>query len=354
MSPQSPPIRRPTAHDVARLAGVSQAAVSRSYTPGASISEATRRRVLEAAEELGYRPNLVARSLIKSRSTLVGVVIPHLDNPFYATLLELLTEQLARAGYRPLLFTTPMSAFADPVLDEVLNFNLEGLILVSSSISSELGAQCRRFGLPVVQVNRVSGEDEVASVVGANAEGAAQIARFLIAGGHQRFAFMAGLEASSTNIQREGGFRRGLAEGGRELAHRVVANYSFEQALEAARVLLSAPDRPDALFCANDNMAIAALSVARSEFGLEPGRDISIIGFDDFRLAALPEFALTTYRQPAPEMAAAAVEMLGRLTTDPQGSVTPVKLPGALILRGSARLPDSGLSHQEHTTIWVG
>ncbi|HEY0275837.1 MAG TPA: LacI family DNA-binding transcriptional regulator [Paenirhodobacter sp.] len=127
-APLGTPLRSapPTAHDVARLAGVSQSAVSRSFTPGASVSETTREKVLLAAKALGYRPNLIARSLITRQSTLIGIAIPHLDNPFYATLLESLSENLARRGYRAMLFSAPMSTFADPVIEEMLSFRLGG------------------------------------------------------------------------------------------------------------------------------------------------------------------------------------------------------------------------------------
>ncbi|WP_206612695.1 LacI family DNA-binding transcriptional regulator [Paenirhodobacter populi] len=330
----------PTAHDVARLAGVSQSAVSRSFTPGASVSEKTRQKVLKTAKELGYRPNLIARSLITQRSNLIGVAIPHLDNPFYATLLEALSEDLAEHGYRAMLFPAPMSAFVDPLIEEMLSFRLGGLILVSSSLSSGLAEECLRIGLPVVQVNRVSSRGTVSSIVGDNRGGAAQVAEFLVAGGHERIAYMAGLEASSTNHDREEGFTGQLARHGRSLSHRVVANYSAEQARDLARLLLARPDRPDALFCANDHMAIAALSVARAEFGLVPGRDISIVGFDDTRLSAMPEFSLTTFRQPVIEMARDAADVLHRMISAPDAEATRTVLPGELVIRGSARLPD--------------
>lgn len=332
----------PTAHDVARLAGVSQSAVSRSFTPGASVAEKTREKVLAAAKELGYRPNLIARSLITQQSNLIGVAIPDLGNPFYAALLEALAGALAAQGYRAMLFPAPMSAFVDPVIEEMLSFRLGGLILVSSSLSSDIAEECRKIGLPVVQLNRVSGRGTVSSVVSDNRGGAAAVADFLVAGGHARIAFMAGLEASSTNHDREEGFTAALARHGRGLSHRVVANYSAEQARVAARALLSAPDRPDALFCANDHMAIAALSVARAEFGLVPGQGLSVVGFDDAAWSGMPEFDLTTFRQPVGEMAAAAADELHRLITRPEAEARRILLPGALVVRGSARLPPEG------------
>src|ERR1700712_205024 len=126
--------RRPvTAHDVARLAGVSQSAVSRTFTKGASVSPDTRRKVEEAAANLGYRPNLLARSLITRRSRLIGVAIPGMANPFYARVLESLSAAFEQLGYRILLFSMANNEDSDPVLEEILRYQIDGLVLVSAS-----------------------------------------------------------------------------------------------------------------------------------------------------------------------------------------------------------------------------
>ncbi|MGI4982492.1 MAG: LacI family DNA-binding transcriptional regulator [Janthinobacterium lividum] len=213
----------PTAHDVARLAGVSQSAVSRTFTPGASVSDDTRERVHTAAKTLGYRPNLIARSLITRRSNTVGVAVPDMGNPFYPSVLQALSEALAVSGYRVLLFTTHSSASSDPILEEVLRYRLDALILVSTSLSSGFADECRQVGLPVVLLNRTTARPTVSSVTGDNRAGACAIARFLLDGAHRRYAFIAGLESSSTSHDREAAFTATLNAAGRELAARAVA-----------------------------------------------------------------------------------------------------------------------------------
>lgn len=333
------PRQAPTAHDVARLAGVSQSAVSRCFTPGASISEETRQRVRAAAEQLGYRPNLIARSLITRRSTLIGVVIPDLDNPFYANVLDTLSAMLKAAGFRILLFSAPLGESPDPVLDEVLNYRVAALILVSSSLSSGFAEECQRVGLPVVQLNRTSRSPSVSSVVGDNKGGAKAIAQFLLDGGHRRFAFIAGLESSSTSQERETAFVAALKKGGAALDARVVANYTYAGAQAATRELLGAVNPPDAIFCANDYMAIAAITTARDEFGARVGEDLSIVGFDDMPMAAWPEFSLTTYRQPAQDMCARAVAIIQTQIDGQQDTGVHDVIRGELLVRGSARRP---------------
>lgn len=344
------PRRAPTAHDVAALAGVSQSAVSRCFTPGASISDDTRRRVQAAAEQLGYRPNLIARSLIKRRSTIIGVVIPGLQNPFYSSVLEALSADLAAAGYRILLFNAPARGTPDPVLDEVLNYRVDALILVSSTLSSGLADECQNIGLPVVQLNRTAERSTVSSVVGDNHGGAATVARFLLACEHQRFAFIAGLETASTSREREAAFLATIEEAGKPVK-RAVANYAFDEAQAAARTLLSGDAPPDAIFCANDYMALAVLGVARAEFGLTVGRDISIAGFDDLPMAAWPEFSLTTFRQPVRAMSARAVAMIDAQLQGTDSGRSEV-VAGDLVVRGSTRVPAYGVVEVENERVW--
>ncbi|MGI4856856.1 MAG: LacI family DNA-binding transcriptional regulator [Janthinobacterium lividum] len=334
--------RRPTAHDVARLAGVSQSAVSRTFTPGASVSDDTRERVHAAAKTLGYRPNLIARSLIMRRSNIVGVAVPDLANPFYPSVLQALSGALTASGYRILLFTAHASGSSDPILEEVLRYRLDALILVSATLSSGFADECRQTGLPVVLLNRTTARPTVSSVTGDNHTGACAIARFLLAGAHCRYAFVAGLESSSTSHDREAAFTATLDAAGQELAAREVANFSFDDAQRATRALLRAPTPPDAIFCANDYMAIAALTTARDEFGMTPGVDISIVGFDDIQLASA--FALTTYRQPAKEMAERAVAIIDAQLHDAGQAAVQEIVPGTLAVRGSARLPPQGLA----------
>ncbi|UXM94438.1 LacI family DNA-binding transcriptional regulator [Bartonella sp. HY329] len=331
--------RQPTANDVARLANVSQSAVSRCYTKGASISPQTRERVMDAARQLGYRPNLVARSLITRQSKVIGVIIPSLENPFYTTILETLSDNLAEKGYRILLFPFRQGASSDPLIDEVLNHRVDAIILVSSNLSSTFADECSSIGLPVVQLNRRSERSHVSSVTGDNETGARLIAEFLIAGDHKKIAYMAGLETASTNKQRETAFTERLKQSGIKLHARIAANYNFEEAKHAARRFFSMQDRPDAIFCANDHMAIATLSVAKYEFSLIPGSDVSIIGFDDMRIADWPQYRLTTYQQPAMSMAKRAIDIiLDQLNNNMTETINDI-IGGELIIRNSARIP---------------
>lgn len=334
--------KRPAAYDAARLAGVSQSAVSRALTPGASISPELREKVMEAAQQLGYRPNLLARSLIKQRSRLIGVAMAPMENPFYPTMLEILSEGFAAAGYRILFFAPGPSGDPDPALDEVLRFQVEAVILASTRLTSQFIEKCTRAHVPLVLCNRRTDHKAVTTVTGQNVLGGRTIGEFLLAGSHRSFAYVAGMEETSTSREREQGFRQALRRAGRKLSHRVVGHYDFAAAQAAARTLFSARDRPDAVFCANDQMALAVMQTARSYFGLDVGRAVSIVGFDDIALASWPAFQLTTFSQQLPLMAQRVIEVTLKLIEG--DAVEPVHdvVPGKLIVRTSARLPPEG------------
>jgi DNA-binding LacI/PurR family transcriptional regulator len=321
------------------LAGVSQSAVSRAFTPGASISPKARARVVEAAKALGYRPNSIARSLITQRSRLIGVAMAYMENQFYPAALEALSQALARAGYRVLLFTPAPDGDSDPILDEVLRYQVEAVVLASTSLTSHFAEECAQARVPVVMFNRRTERALASSITGDNVAGGREIAAFLAAGGHNRFAYVAGLPESSTSRDRELGYRGELERLGLALHDRVVGRYDLIAAREAARALFSAPEPPDAVFCANDHMAFAVMDVARLEFGLKIGRDVSIVGFDDTPLAAWPAFDLTTYAQSAQTMAQLTADAVLRLLEDPDREPIQQIVPGRLVVRGSARRP---------------
>lgn len=334
------PRREPaTAHDVARIAGVSRSAVSRTFTEGASVSSATRKKVLAAAQTLKYRPNLFARSLITRRSNILGLAVSNLDNQYYPAVVQLFSEEFAKAGYRLLLFITHGSAGPDPLLDELLKYRLDALILASSTVSSRLAEECRNAGVPVIMFNNVDPKSDVTSIATANVAGARTVAAFLAAGGHSRFGYIAGLETDSTNFEREQGFNAYLSQHGLPKPVRVDGRFNFDDTVQATRTLLQAKRRPDAIFCANDHMALAALQVARSEFGLEPGKDISIVGFDNVPVAAWPGFGLTTYSQPMQQMVARTIQLIKQSLEHELQRGLRERTPGELIVRSSARAP---------------
>jgi len=326
----------PSAHDVARIAGVSQAAVSRAFTPGASISDAMRAKVLVAAKELGYRPNLLARSLIKGRSDIVGMVVGNARNPFFTVALDAMSSRLRKAGRHLLVFTGESNATADLQVEDLLKYRVDGLVLMWTTVSPSLAEQCRDEGIPMIFFNRRAGTTEgFATVAGANAIGARKIANHMIEQGYRRFAFMAGLEDSSTNREREEAFVAALADKGFPPPVRAIGHFRRAEGMAAARELLSLDPRPDAIFCGSDIMALGALDVARYEFGIDVGREVGISGFDGIEQAEWPSFELTTYTQRIDAMIDRVADLL--LDSSLYESHPHIIVEGELKIRASTR-----------------
>jgi DNA-binding LacI/PurR family transcriptional regulator len=335
-----------TSVDVARLAAVSQSAVSRAFTPGASVSEDTRRKVMDAARRLGYRPNAHARSLITGRSRIVGLVLSQLENLFYPTALQQLATRLQRDGHHVLLFVTDTHN-ADGLIAEILQYHVDGIVLAATTLSSQLAQRCADAAIPVVLFNRVMGlgggagaPPGVGSVRSDNVAGGRALAHFLADGGHRRIAYIAGQEESSTNLERERGFRDGLAERGQRIWARSIGQYDPAQARAAALALFTPDERPDAVFVASDHMAFAVMDALRHRLGLRVPEDVSVVGFDDVPQAAWDSYRLTTVQQPVAAMVEATASLLQqglRGETDPADRN--IVLPGRLVVRASARLP---------------
>ncbi|MCA3595221.1 MAG: LacI family DNA-binding transcriptional regulator, partial [Methylobacterium sp.] len=256
----SRPLEKITSADVARLAGVSQSAVSRVFTPGASASPKTAAKVRAAAERLGYRPNVLARAMITGRSRIIGLVVAYLENQFYPVALERLSSALQDRGYHILIFMAGNAAEnVGQVLDELLDYQVDGIITASVAMTNDLTTRCQAAGIPVVMFNRGQNDPRLSEVTSDNRLGGRRVAEFLAAGGHRRIAHIMGWQGSSTGRDRAEGFREGMAAAGLEPFAMVDGEYSRARAAEVARAMCSELERPDAIFVDNDHMAFAVI-----------------------------------------------------------------------------------------------
>jgi len=333
-------VNKVTSLEVARLAGVSQSAVSRVYTPGASASKMTIEKVRKAAAELGYRPNVLARAMVSGRSKIIGLVVAYFENQFYPDVLEKFSKALQAEGYHVLIFMASQTAGnIDKVVDEILDFQVDGIIAASVALSSELSERCRKAGVPMVLFNRSQDDPLMSAVTSANIEGGRKVAKFLLAGGHQKIGYIAGWEGASTQRDRAAGFREVLNAAGTDLHSREVGDFSLQLARKVTLSMFD-EDPPDAVFVANDHMAIAVMDTLRFELGLNVPDDVSVIGYDDVPTAAWKAYDLTTIRQPANRMVAETVEILLTKINDAGADPRRVEIDGPLIVRGSARIPE--------------
>jgi DNA-binding LacI/PurR family transcriptional regulator len=329
--------KEPTSIDVARLAGVSQSTVSRSFDPGSAISAETRARVMAAAAELGYQPNVIARSLITQRTDIVGIVMANITaSHFYPNVLEQFTHRLQEMGKQVLLLNTPPGRSVDELLPQVLGYQVDALIIASLTPGTESIDVSSRGGRPVILFNRYVTDTSASVVCCDNAAGGRMVADLLMDAGHRRIGYVAGPQVSTTNQMREKGFSDQLLRRGYRDLRRQQAAYNYQAGREAARSLLAGHDRPEAVFCAADVIALGVMDTARYELGLRIPEDLAIVGFDDIPCAAWPAYDLTTIRQPIEEMISATLDLLSRGDEESQESEIRL-LPVELVVRGSTR-----------------
>ncbi|NDV00285.1 LacI family DNA-binding transcriptional regulator [Pseudoroseicyclus tamaricis] len=323
-----------TSLQVAALAGVSQSAVSRVFTPGSSVSRKTEEKVRAAAEQLGYRPNVLARSLKSGKSRMIGLVVAYLENYFYPEVVERISSELQKEGYHVLVFIGQNTAVdTDRVVSELMDYQVDGIVLASVSLSSHLAERCLSIGVPVVLFNRGQDRSQLSAVTSNNRAGGRALAEFLCSLGHERIAYIAGFEEAATQRDRELGFCEGLEAAGQGLFARAVGNFRYTEAQAATREIFARANRPDAVFVANDHMAFAAMDVLRFELGLRVPEDVSVVGFDDVPPASWPSYNLTTYKQNVTRMVEETVAILLEGAPEPRQVV----LEGALVIRGSTR-----------------
>jgi DNA-binding LacI/PurR family transcriptional regulator len=328
--------------DVARLAGVSQSAVSRVFTPGAPVSAAMREKVLRAAASLGYQPNRLAGSLITHRSYLIGIAIGYLGNFYYPIAVERLCRRLRQAGYHTIMLFTEPGEPADTAVEAFLQYRVDGVILASVTLTTDWVTACERAGVPVILFNRFQSDRRVSSISVDNLRGSGMVAEFLVKGGHERIAYIAGLAGTTAQDEREAGFRQALVRLGVPLFDRAAGEFETEPAGEAARQLFDRPpaERPDAVYACSDQMALAVMDVIRFELGLRVPDDVSVVGFDDVPQAAWPSYDLTTIHQTIDDIIEVTATVLLEHIERPAAQPRRVHLPVSLVVRGSARRPE--------------
>lgn len=319
--------------EVAERAGVSRSAVSRTFTEGASVAPATRARVLAAAEELGYRPNLLARALTTRTTGLIGLVSNNFQNPAFLEIFDLFTRGLQDRGLRPLLVN--LTDEVDPARSVGLlrQYSVDGVIIASSTLSTAFARAFREAGLPtVLAFGRVAGGAEVDVAGVDNVEAGRMAARALLARGYRTLGFLGGPAAATSTQDRLAGF----CEVAGQVRCRFARAYSFAAGRDVMQAELG--DLAEGYFCGDDVLSMGALSALR-DAGREVPRDVGVIGMNDMAMAGWETFRLTTIRQPFAEIVDGVLQMLDAALSTP-GKAPEVRVyPCRLVERGTLRPP---------------
>ncbi len=326
--------RAVTSIDVAARAGVSQSAVSRTFSVGTSVSDETRKKVMRAARELSYRPNAIARTLSTRQSNIIGIVLSTFENQLYPVVVEQLSRALQLQGKHTMLFLADKQD-SDSAFNEILSYQLDGVVIASATLASKLAKQCADMGIPVVMFNRATDGTSTDSVTSDNRRAGQLVGETLIASGHQRIAYISGREDSSTNRDREHGLREALVTGGMVLFAKANGNYEQAQASAAVVKLMGEAKKPDAIVVASDHMAFAVIDTLRYTLHLRVPEDVSVVGYDDVPQSAWLAYQLTTVAQSVEKMVRATVELLMTPAAPGEGVSRNVVVACTLIARAS-------------------
>jgi LacI family repressor for deo operon, udp, cdd, tsx, nupC, and nupG len=326
--------RRPKIKDIAERLGVSPATVSRALADTGLVAEPTLSRIREAASALNYRPNVSARNLRTRRSRAVLLVVRDIGNPFYLEVMKGVEAAAREAGYAVLMGNAENDPDREAEYFAMLrDGNADGMVLMTGKLPS---SRFRLDRLPVVvALERIEGAS-FPHVEIDNEAAARDAVRHLISLGHRRIAHIAGPPAEPMAVRRRDGYRRAMAEAGLPVpqGYEQAGDYLLQGGRDGCRALLARPDRPTAIFCANDESAFGVIHELRRS-GLDVPRDVSVVGFDDIYLSQAIYPPLTTVSQPRAEIGRMAMTVLLDLIAGGEPPKTPVMMPTTLMLRES-------------------
>jgi LacI family transcriptional regulator len=328
---------RVTIAQVAMAAGVSPTTVSHVLSGKRMVGAATRDRVQVAVRELGYRPNGVARNLRTRRSHVIAVIVPDITNPFYGMATRGLADAVEEAGFGTYVCNTDAKFEREQkFLEDVLDRGVDGVVLASVDVTQQHLAEPSRYGTPVVCLGDSVELPDVDRVVPDDEGGSRAATSLLVDRGSSCIAMIAG--PPGAGVARIRGYRHALEQAGRSFDPALVreGGWTRQGGRDAMRALIGQGVRPDAVFCANDLMAIGAMDVVH-ELGLRVPEDVALVGFDDVDAATLVSPTLTTVTNPAYEAGRDAGRLLvERMSGDYEDGRRTVVLPCRLVRRQSA------------------
>ena len=307
-----------TLKEVAEKAGVSRSAVSRTFTPGASVSKETRRKVERAAKEMGYHPSALARGLTTGRTKLVGLVSNNFSNPAFLEIFDLFTRGLQDCGLRPLLLN--LSVESDPAnsVRMLQQYSVDGVIIASSTLDQELASRFKQAGIPTVQTFGRASDSPVVHSVGIDNVACGRLAaRTLHERGYRRVGFLGGPATATSTQDRLRGFEDEVRKtSDLNSVTTFCTAYSFAAGHVQMGRLIKEGNLPEAFFCGDDVLAIGALSAAQ-DAGLAVPGDLGLLGLNDMEMAGWANINMTTIRQPFAEIIGSAIELMVSLLERP-------------------------------------
>ncbi len=343
-----------TIKDIARAAGVAPSTVSRALSDHPSIPAETATRIKHLASELGYLPSAVARGLKTNRSRALGVIVSRIDDPFLSEILQSVEDVVQQAGYSLFVAATDRDFAREWAIVQAMGERrVDGLIVFSPNLSQQHARQLQRYGIPVVAIDNQSFEEYQFSVYHDHFYGSCQLTQHMIDLGHRKIAYLGNVRSGRATQERLNGYRHTMAQAGYQVTDREIfhgPNGRLDVGVIGAHYFLELPERPTAIVCFNDLMAVGMMHTLQ-QAGVCVPDDCSVVGFDDIRYAAYTNPPLTTFAQPKYQLGQQAAQILMTLlgsadtktnTFTPSARV----LRGTLMIRSSTAPPRTPGSHQ--------
>jgi DNA-binding LacI/PurR family transcriptional regulator len=326
-----------SADEVAKRAGVSRSAVSRAFTPGASVSAETRRKVMEAADELGYHVNHLARGLMRNESGIVCLIVSEVATPYRSALLRELTQQLQSVGKVAMLVNTDRSdGSVDRALSQAIRYRADASIILSGLPDKSITQLCLRNGQRLVLINRDDDQPGPLRINLDDHEAAGRVVTAFLRAGCRRLAFANSEAGTPSLMAREHGFVAAAKTFGLDIMVERYGWTGYEAGKILAQRMLTRKDRPDAVFCATDLLACGFMDAARHHFSVAIPDQLCVVGFDDIEQASWSSYQLTTFAQPVQAIARQAVAWLGK-DAESRAESQSLRLHAELVWRGSVR-----------------
>ncbi len=328
-----------TLKDVAKVAGVSYATVSRALSGSPEVGESTRKRVVRICEEMGYTPNAVARSMVMKRTNIIGLIVTSIDNPFMSEMTAHLEIYARKCGYNLMVCNSSYDLNLEKeVFTLLMGRQVDGIILIPVGSESYESLKNLTTQVPTVFIgeNMIDLPENYVSVD--NTTGMQQAAEYLYSLGHRKILYLGARDNSMTHKLRLDGYLKACEKLGIEpnVIRNTSARSSSQVGYDLAKVYFESPCSETAILCAADTLAIGVIQAAY-EKGIRIPDDLSLMGFDNISFSALPPIDLTTVNQPKQELAVAALEMLQNRIKKPDAPYTRTILSPSLIIRNSCR-----------------
>ena len=328
-----------TIYDVAREANVSMATVSRVVNGNPNVKPATRKKVHDAIERLGYRPNAVARGLASKKTTTVGVIIPDISSIFFAELARGIEDIATMYNYNIILSNSDQNKDKElHLINTMLGKQVDGLVFMGGKITEDHIREFKNSSVPIALAATVDETGEIPAVNINYQQAAYDATELLVARNNQPVAFVSGPENTHVNDQKLEGYKRAMKEYGFEDTEDwiVSGDYSYDSGIEALEQILELNQRPKAVFVSSDEMALGVIHGAQ-DHGLSVPEDLEVFGFDNTRLATMVRPTLSTVVQPMYDIGAVAMRLLTKFMNKEEVDEQNVILPHRIVERNSTQ-----------------